>query len=119
MNLAASLERLLGQISAQSVTNLFLLILTGVLILAIFSSKRGKHAQLVQYAPNLLTSLGILGTFVGIVIGLLGFDTADIDGSIGPLLAGLKTAFITSLAGMFMAIVFKILDGTGLIAAPA
>jgi len=118
MNLAASLERLLGQISAQSVTNLFLLILTGVLILAIFSSKRGKHAQLVQYAPNLLTSLGILGTFVGIVIGLLGFDTADIDGSIGPLLAGLKTAFITSLAGMFMAIVFKILDGTGLIAAP-
>lgn len=118
MNLAASLESLLGQISAQSVTNLFLLLLLGVLLLAIFSSRRGKHGQLVQYAPNLLTSLGILGTFVGIVIGLLGFDTADIDGSIGPLLAGLKTAFITSLAGMFMAIVFKILDGTGLIAAP-
>lgn len=118
MNLAASLENLLTQVSAQSVTNLFLVILTAVLALAIFSSKRGKHGQLVQYAPNLLTSLGILGTFVGIVIGLLGFDTADIDGSIGPLLAGLKTAFITSLAGMFMAIVFKILDGTGLIAAP-
>lgn len=118
MNLAASLESLLGQISAQSVTNLFLFLLIGVLLLAIVSSRRGKHGQLVQYAPNLLTSLGILGTFVGIVIGLLGFDTADIDGSIGPLLAGLKTAFITSLAGMFMAIVFKILDGTGLIAAP-
>jgi len=118
MNFAATLENLLSQISAQSVTNLFLAILITVLAFAIFSSKRGKHGQLVQYAPNLLTSLGILGTFVGIVIGLLGFDTGDIDGSIGPLLAGLKTAFITSLAGMFMAIVFKILDGTGLIAPP-
>jgi len=98
MNFAATLENLLSQISAQSVTNLFLAILITVLAFAIFSSKRGKHGQLVQYAPNLLTSLGILGTFVGIVIGLLGFDTGDIDGSIGPLLAGLKTAFITSLA---------------------
>ena len=118
MNLAALLENVLGQISAQSVTNIFLVILTLVLVFAILSSKRAKHGQLVQYTPNLLTSLGILGTFVGIVIGLLGFDTNDIDGSIGPLLAGLKTAFITSLAGMFMAIVFKILDGTGLIAPP-
>lgn len=32
-----------------------------------------------QNTPNLLTTLGILGTFVGIVIGLIGFDIADIN----------------------------------------
>ena len=118
MNLAAPLESVLGNILPQTVTNLFLLVLITVLIIAMVASRLGRMGKLVQYTPNLLTSLGILGTFVGIVIGLLNFDTANIDGSIGPLLAGLKTAFITSLAGMAAAILFKILDGTGLISPP-
>lgn len=62
----------------------------------------------------MLTSLGILGTFVGIVAGLLHFDTNDIDASIGPLLAGLKTAFITSLVGIALSIIYKIMSATPL-----
>lgn len=52
---------------------------------------------------------------MGIVAGLLEFDTANIDGSIGPLLDGLKTAFITSLAGMLLSIVYKGLGASGLL----
>lgn len=119
MNPALLLEQALGNTQAQSVTNAFILLLFLVFIIAIISAKRGTNPTLVQHAPNLLTSIGILGTFIGIVIGLLGFDTADIDGSIGPLLDGLKTAFITSLVGMAFAILFKSLDSAGLTAPKA
>lgn len=53
-----------------------------------------------NYYPSLLTSLGVLGTFLGITLGLLNFDPANIDGSIKELLNGLKLAFLTSIAGM-------------------
>lgn len=57
-----------------------------------------------------MTALGILGTFVGVVIGLLHFDTTNIEHSIPVLLGGLKTAFITSIVGMVGALAFNILD---------
>lgn len=73
------------------------------------ASKQGKH-NFVEYAPTLMTSLGLFGTFFGIFIGLIGFDTAHIDTSIGKLLDGLKTAFFTSIVGMAASIIFKVLD---------
>lgn len=48
-----------------------------------------------------MTGIGILGTFIGIFIGLLDFNVNDIPASIPPLLEGLKTAFGTSIAGLF------------------
>lgn len=57
-----------------------------------------------------MTSLGILGTFSGIVVGLMAFDPSHIDDSISLLLAGLKTAFLTSLVGMCATIVFKVIS---------
>lgn len=74
------------------------------------ASKQGKHKSFVEYAPTLMTSLGLFGTFLGIFIGLTGFDTAHIDTSIGKLLDGLKTAFFTSIVGMAASIIFKVLD---------
>lgn len=74
------------------------------------SLKNGTNPSYVEYAPSLLTSLGIFGTFVGIVIGLWNFDPKHIDSSIELLLAGLKTAFFTSLFGMFASILFKKLE---------
>lgn len=56
--------------------------------------------RIVEYLPSLVSTLGVLGTFYGITIGLMHFDTADLDKSIPGLLDGLKTAFFTSLAGM-------------------
>ncbi len=73
---------------------------------------RGTAPRFTAYAPTLLTSLGILGTFTGIVIGLLNFDPAQLDASIGKLLDGLKTAFITSITGMGAGILFKVLSTT-------
>lgn len=57
---------------------------------------------------SLLVTIGILGTFIGVTLGLLNFNVNDISGSIPTLLAGLKTAFVTSIAGMLGSIILKI-----------
>jgi ABC-type transporter Mla subunit MlaD len=64
--------------------------------------------RLVAVAPNILATLGILGTFVGILVGLLDFDVNRIDASVPGLLAGLKIAFGTSIVGMTAAIILRI-----------
>jgi len=61
---------------------------------------------------------GITGTFFGIFIGLINFNTADLEGSIPELLDGLKTAFITSLAGLFANLIVKIYPEIYLIKEP-
>jgi hypothetical protein len=61
---------------------------------------RGK-----QVLPNYLTVLGILGTFGGIVVGLFQFDTQNIQESVPGLLSGLKTAFLTSIAGIVLSLI--------------
>lgn len=58
------------------------------------------NRRLVDYFPTLVSTLGVLGTFYGITVGLIAFDSSDLDKSIPGLLDGLKTAFFTSLAGM-------------------
>ncbi|WP_205912256.1 hypothetical protein [Salinimonas iocasae] len=101
-----------------------LTIVVGTLLLVAFLfacrfSKKGKATEFVTYTPVLLTSLGIFGTFAGIVVGLMAFDVNDIDGSIQGLLDGLKTAFFTSLLGIFLSICFKVLQSSGFISSPA
>ena len=110
--MAAFLESLLVGVSAASVTEFFLWVLLVLFGVACWCARKGKAIRFTAYAPTMLTTLGILGTFVGIVIGLLDFRPTDVDSSIGGLLDGLKTAFITSLAGMFTSIVFKALTTT-------
>jgi hypothetical protein len=57
--------------------------------------KRGLHE-----AQMIATVLGILGTFLGIVVGLYHFDVANIDEAVPELLNGLRFAFVTSIVGM-------------------
>ncbi len=104
------LENFLKGLTASSVTDLFIILIVGIFLVSIHQASKGKHSHFLSHAPSLMTSLGILGTFVGIVIGLLDFDPANIDESISPLLEGLKTAFTTSLVGMLASILFKISD---------
>ena len=54
----------------------------------------------IESLPSLVSTGGVLGTFIGITIGLWFFDTNDLNTSIPLLLSGLSTAFFTSLAGM-------------------
>lgn len=56
--------------------------------------------------PSVFTTLGILGTFVGIFFGLQKFDVNNINDSIPPLLEGMKTAFSTSIVGILCSLVF-------------
>ena len=56
--------------------------------------------------PNVFTTLGILGTFVGIYFGLQKFDVENINDSIPILLEGLKTAFTTSIWGIALSLFF-------------
>ena len=61
-----------------------------------------------------IVSLGVLGTFVGIFIGLQNFNPQDIMNSVNEILVGLKTAFFTSIVGMSVATalsIFQILKG--------
>ncbi|TLD98123.1 hypothetical protein [Helicobacter trogontum] len=57
---------------------------------------------------SLIMSIGILGTFAGIFVGLIGFDTRDLLSSVPMLLDGLKIAFYTSIVGMGLAIALSI-----------
>jgi ABC-type transporter Mla subunit MlaD len=107
--LAVYIEDALRNVHPTTLTNIILYILIITLSFSIVLKRIGKSPGITSYTPTLLTTIGILGTFIGIVSGLLGFDTADIDGSIGPLLGGLKTAFITSLAGMSLSIFYRVL----------
>ncbi|MBL6735237.1 MAG: hypothetical protein ISP86_05100 [Shewanellaceae bacterium] len=63
--------------------------------------------NLRSVAPTLMSSIGVLGTFVGILIGLSDFDTQHIDQSIPQLLEGLKFSFGTSIAGLLCSIIYK------------
>ena len=65
------------------------------------------HKSVREIVPIILTMMGILGTFLGITLGLSQFDVENIDTSIPHLLNGLKVAFIVSATGVFLAIIFK------------
>lgn len=65
-------------------------------------------SRLAGVAPGVLTGLGVLGTFVGIFQGLIGFDVRDISASVPVLLDGMKTAFVTSVVGMGSGLIVKV-----------
>lgn len=56
--------------------------------------------------PTSFTTIGVLGTFFGIIIGLWNFNVNTIDQSIPQLLKGLKTAFGTSILGIISSLIF-------------
>ncbi len=58
------------------------------------------NKYLLDMIPQIFTTIGILGTFLGIAVGLYFFDVKDMEGSIPILLGGLKTAFFASIAGI-------------------
>ncbi|MBQ6514629.1 MAG: hypothetical protein IJI09_07885 [Clostridia bacterium] len=71
------------------------------------------NAGLAELIPSLLTSLGILGTFMGLSRGLSSLNFADstqlIQG-IPDLLSGMKFAFGTSVAGISCSLVFNMIN---------
>lgn len=83
----------------------FSIIISALIVLSpFFLAKRHTPANVT----TLTATFGIFGTFLGIFAGLFVFNVTDIEGSVPALLEGLKTAFLTSLAGMFAGIVIRI-----------
>ncbi|MGB3252496.1 type II Zorya anti-phage system protein ZorA2 [Buttiauxella gaviniae] len=108
--LAQLFEHLFHSVDSMLVTNIFIWAVILIFTFAWWCDYKNIHSKFREYAPTLMGALGILGTFIGIIIGLLNFNTESIDTSIPVLLGGLKTAFITSIVGMFFAIAFNALD---------
>lgn len=80
-----------------------------IIVLFIQSAARSQFgSRLTTITPNSLATLGVLGTFTGILIGLLDFDVERIDASVPSLLAGLKIAFTTSIVGIAASISFRL-----------
>lgn len=65
------------------------------------------NKYLLDMIPQIFTTIGILGTFLGIAVGLYFFDVKDMEGSIPILLGGLKTAFFASIAGIVCYFIFS------------
>ena len=71
------------------------------------------NAGLAELIPSLLTSLGILGTFMGLSRGLSSLNFADstqLIRGIPDLLSGMKFAFGTSVAGISCSLVFNMIN---------
>ncbi|MBQ4241790.1 MAG: MotA/TolQ/ExbB proton channel family protein, partial [Lachnospiraceae bacterium] len=68
------------------------------------------HRDRMNQVAGAMTGLGILGTFIGLSLGLQSFNagtTAEITNSIEPLMGGIKVAFHTSIYGLIFSLVFN------------
>lgn len=71
------------------------------------------NLRLLDTAAGTLVGLGLLGTFLGLTLGIKDFDsssTQNIQKSIQLLLSGMGTAFITSLVGMLLSMIYSFVD---------
>ena len=89
------------------------------LVSCIYFIYEKKHNRLIEKRrwienlPTFISTIGVLGTFAGITLGLLNFDPDNLDASIPLLLSGLKTAFFTSLAGMIGSLILSKIVSSG------
>ncbi|MCD8075317.1 MAG: MotA/TolQ/ExbB proton channel family protein [Lachnospiraceae bacterium] len=68
------------------------------------------HRSILELIPDILASLGILGTFIGLVLGLRSFDPSGYEqmaDSVSPLIDGIKVAFVTSIYGLALSLPFS------------
>ena len=71
------------------------------------------NIPLSEMVPGLLTSLGILGTFLGLMRGLGGLDVSDAAktmASIPTMIGGMSFAFTTSIAGVGCSLLFQLVN---------
>ena len=85
-------------------TLMFLVVITGFAIL--FHIR--FNPSVANTAPAVLTTLGILGTFVGIALGLADFNVNEVQKSVPSLIDGIKTAVWASAWGIFCALSVKV-----------
>lgn len=75
----------------------------------------GINTRIIDAGAGTLVGLGLLGTFLGLTLGIGGFDSSNSDGiqtSIQSLLDGMGTAFLTSLIGMILSLIYTMSEKT-------
>lgn len=102
-------------IAGKPIPLITLFLITGffifMLILALKELKDRKSGSETD-VKSAIVSLGVLGTFLGIFLGLWEFNVNDIEGSVPKLLDGLKLAFVTSIMGMTISVLLSITEKT-------
>jgi DNA anti-recombination protein RmuC len=91
-------------LSLPEITRVIVIIITGLTLLMVGPLYNNRS---LNYGPTVLTMLGIFGCFFGISLGLMHFNTGDIQGSVPELLNGIKTAFWASVTGVGGALLIK------------
>lgn len=71
-------------------------------------------ADFFKHFPGLFTGIGIIGTFIGLINGLMAFDpTADLEKTISavtPLIQSVREAFMVSATAIIVAMVVTLLE---------
>ena len=84
------------------------LIMFGIVLFKVIKYNKLDNKEKRNFYINLLPILGVIGTFLGICLGLANFDSTEIESSVPQLLQGLKTAFWTSFIGTSWAVFLNI-----------
>lgn len=94
-----------------SFSPLTIVFIVSISVLTLYFHARPLSEKVLDIAPSVLTSFGIFGTFLGVAIGLHEFDSTNVEASVPLLMSGLKTAFWSSIAGLFGALSIKLRYG--------
>jgi hypothetical protein len=66
------------------------------------------NARLDAGAPGVFTAIGIIGTFLGLILGFLRVSPTDATASIQPLIGAMVVAFVNSLVGVTLSIIWSV-----------
>lgn len=70
-----------------------------------------RNRRVAEALPGIFVALGIFGTFLGLVLGLRELEFGKLENlqnGVGHLISGLSLAFLTSLAGIALSILFSL-----------
>lgn len=90
----------------ENLSNETLFFIGFIILLTVFFHVR-YNQKISEQAPTILTTLGIFATFFAIALGLLRFDSVNIQESVPALLDSMKTAFWASVFGVGGALTFN------------
>lgn len=71
-----------------------------------------RNRRIAEALPGIFVGLGIFGTFLGLVLGLRELEFGKLENlqnGVGHLISGLSLAFLTSLGGIALSIIFSLL----------
>lgn len=63
----------------------------------------------LNFIASIMSQIGILGTFLGIIMALWSMDSQNVSDGVPHLLGGMKTAFVSSAVGVFFALILKMI----------